>query len=389
MSFSPFVNSPHGHPSFNPVKVGKGVSNSELAKNNKQPKPPDKPLMPYMRYSKKVWDEVRARFPDHKIWEISKIVGQMWRDLPEEQKQDYVDAFEAEKIEYNEQLKIYHNSPAYQQWIATLKSKEQEERDSQHKAAAAAAGGGGGPGSGGPGGPSKSKKSMGGGHGGPMSHSPQKGHGHGHGHHHHGGGDGRVSLQVNMDGEEGVAADELADDYYSIKHLSAARFYRNHKLVAEIFDERVLPENRTNPESRYHVLLRQTESLLMHHKTLNDELETIEARFQERKRALLDSSEKFDLEMKKRFAAKPVVDEAAYQRMVERALEQIRRENGELPVQTTVQPTSTSQPPPPAPSATATSETAATEKPAEGSAAASEPAAAEKPPQPAEQQQQQ
>lgn len=69
-----------------------------MAKNSKQPKPPDKPLMPYMRYSKKVWDEVRARYPEMKIWEISKIVGQMWRDLPEESKQEFVEAFESEKV---------------------------------------------------------------------------------------------------------------------------------------------------------------------------------------------------------------------------------------------------------------------------------------------------
>lgn len=233
----------------------------------------------------------------------------MWRDLPEEQKQDYVDAFEAEKvpnfpsfrrslthtlvtpkqIEYNEQLKIYHNSPAYQSWIANLKTKEHEERES-HKA--------------------KNKKAVStGGHG---LNSPVKGH------------DGRVSLVQTMEGEL-----EDEDDYYSIKHLSAARFYRNHKLVADIFGDAVVPDSRTNAANRYQILRRQADSLAMHHQTLHQELAQIEEKFQERKRALLDSSERFSGEFK-RFASKPV-DEATYQKMVERALEQIKRENGVLP----------------------------------------------------------
>ncbi|XP_047475909.1 formin-like protein 5 isoform X8 [Penaeus chinensis] len=278
---SPFTTPHHGNPAFNPQKMGtgKGVSkHSGEGRIPKPPKAPDKPLMPYMRYSRKVWDQVKAANNDLKLWEIGKIIGSMWRDLPEADKQDYVDEYESEKAEYNKALEVYHASPAYQQYLAakakgTIATEEKEILDRSSSTATVG-----------------SKL------------------------------DRRIDIQPAEDEDD-------YDDGLSVKHVSHSRYIRNHRLINEIFSDTMVPDVRSVVTSqRLTVLRRQVQSLTMHQKKLETELQQIEEKFEAKKRKFIEAGDSFQSELKKVKATAPKLDETSFASMVERQKEVLRRE---------------------------------------------------------------
>ncbi|CAG06151.1 unnamed protein product, partial [Tetraodon nigroviridis] len=304
---------PYSHLAYNNYRLGGSQSTNSRATNSsginipKPPKPPDKPLMPYMRYSRKVWDQVKASNPDLKLWEIGKIIGGMWRDLTDDEKQDYLNDYEAEKIEYNESMKAYHNSPAYLAYVnAKSRAEAALEEESRQRQ-------------------SRLDK-----------------------------GEPYMSIQPAEDPDD-------YDDGFSIKHSAAARFQRNHRLISEILSESVVPDVRSVvTTARMQVLKRQVQSLMVHQvgwsgngdrrgllpdtvhtaafcpcvcvlqRKLEAELLQLEDRHQDKKRKFIEATESFTNELKRLCCMKVEVDmekisseiaaaeEAARKRMAER-----------------------------------------------------------------------
>ncbi|XP_045067675.1 SWI/SNF-related matrix-associated actin-dependent regulator of chromatin subfamily E member 1 isoform X1 [Coregonus clupeaformis] len=208
---------PYSHLAYNNYRLGGTTSSNSRATNSsginipKPPKPPDKPLMPYMRYSR--------------------------------------------KIEYNESMKAYHNSPAYLAYVnAKSRAEAALEEESRQRQ-------------------SRLDK-----------------------------GEPYMSIQPADDPDD-------YDDGFSMKHSAAARFQRNHRLISEILSESVVPDVRSVvTTARMQVLKRQVQSLMVHQRKLEAELLQIEDRHQDKKRKFIDATESFTSELKRLCCMKVEVD---------------------------------------------------------------------------------
>ncbi|VDN45508.1 unnamed protein product [Dibothriocephalus latus] len=213
-------------------------------------------MMPYMRYSRKVhhfellsnflkvWERVKNENPQLKLWEVGRIIGQMWRELPDEEKNAYIEEYEAEKLPYSEAMRQYHSSPAYQAWI--------------------------------------------------------------------------------------VAKERDPDEQFTVKHVAAARFQRNHRLMQEILSDAKLPDpGQLITKTRLYTLRMQVKQLKNHKKNLCSEIENCELRHQAKMRRIADESAAFYADYRKLVAAKPRITEAQFSEMIIKAKHDMVREEEE------------------------------------------------------------
>jgi len=236
-----YLSGQYNHPAFNKVCLGSTSTKGFQGSNTipKPPKAPEKPLMPYMRYSRKVWDEVKANQPELKLWEIGKIIGKMWRELPTPDKQLIIDEYETEKIDYQEMLRAYHNSPVYQNYLQAKGRAEMNE-----------------------------------------------------------------SIENQIEREDAYlsiepGAEDNGDDGLSVKHISAARFQRNQRLMQEILSDcNVVQSGRSVVTSkRLNTLCQQVESLEHHHGKLQNELLDLEDKHLATKRKWQEQAVSFENEI--------------------------------------------------------------------------------------------
>jgi len=219
---------------------------NEQIKIPKPPKQPDKPLPAYMRYSRKVWEKVKASHPEMKMWDIGKLIGEQWRNLPEDERQGFFAEYEVEKAEYQEAMKAYHNSAAYREW---LKAKEKAQQAIQEQ--------------------QMMEKMIG-------QQMPKE--------------EPRFQLQQVEDDDD--------EAEFAVKHIAAARFQRNHRLIAEIFGDAAVPDAKTIvTRPRLENLKRQVQSLMQHQRKLENEIEEMEGKFETKRKKIVDNSQEFKVKM--------------------------------------------------------------------------------------------
>lgn len=82
---------------------------------------PRRPVNGYVRYMTEKREEVTLQNPTLSFADVTKILGNNWSSLPQDQKQKYLDVAESEKAEYLVKLKNYQEKQQFKQQKLDIK----------------------------------------------------------------------------------------------------------------------------------------------------------------------------------------------------------------------------------------------------------------------------
>lgn len=71
---------------------------------------PKKPMNSFIRYTKEKMNILRAEYPELKVTELLKRIGEQWRELPDAEKKIYEDAYKEEWKAYKEEVNRIHKA---------------------------------------------------------------------------------------------------------------------------------------------------------------------------------------------------------------------------------------------------------------------------------------
>ncbi|XP_018616846.1 transcription factor A, mitochondrial [Scleropages formosus] len=87
--------------------------------------PPKRPKTSYMHFAEQQWPLALRQFPEAKVVDLSRKIGQKWREMTPEQKKPFIEASAASREQYNAEMERYRAqlTPAQS---AALKEEKRE-----------------------------------------------------------------------------------------------------------------------------------------------------------------------------------------------------------------------------------------------------------------------
>ncbi|KAJ8306953.1 hypothetical protein KUTeg_015037 [Tegillarca granosa] len=79
----------------------------------------------------KVWNSVKSSNPNLSVGEMNRLIGQMWRGLPEDEKNQFLEDYSVEKEKYKVEYEKFRSSPEFQIWLASNIDKNSNSKAEQ------------------------------------------------------------------------------------------------------------------------------------------------------------------------------------------------------------------------------------------------------------------